>query len=66
MKKAERYVMSAPPELLGVLAVDKDQTPIQVSGDKRADTVMRKATDEPEIMPSPPAFNAVGWSSKQP
>lgn len=63
---AEKYVMSAPPELLGVLAVDKDQTPIQVSGDKRADIVMRKATDEPEVMPCPLAFNAVGWSSKQP
>jgi hypothetical protein len=63
---AEEYIMSARADLIGVLAVDKDQTPIQVSGDKRADVVMRKATEEPEIMPSPLAFNAVGWTAKQP
>jgi hypothetical protein len=63
---AEKYVMSAPPYLLGVLTVDKDQTPIQVSGNKNANIVMRKATEEQEVMPSPLEFNAVNWTSKQP
>ena len=63
---AENYVMNAPPRLLGVLTVGKDQTPVAVSGDKQANIVMRMATEEPEVMPDPLEFNAVDWSSKQP
>jgi hypothetical protein len=63
---ADKYIMSAPPDLLGVLAVNKDDVPIEVSDGKRGDAILRKATDEPEVMPAPAEFNAVGWNSTHP
>jgi len=60
---ADKYIMSASPDLLGVLAVNKDEVPVEVLGGKRGDAVLRMATDEPEVMPSPAEFNAVGWGS---
>ena len=59
---ADKYVMSASPHLLGLLTVSKDAVPIEVSDGKRGGAILRKATDEPEVMPAPPEFNAVGWS----
>ena len=56
--------MAAPPDLVGILAVNKDGVPIEVAGRKRDNAILRKATEEPEVMPSPPEFDAVGWSSK--
>jgi hypothetical protein len=63
---ADRYIMSASPDLLGVLAVDKNQVPIEVPDGKRREAILRKATDEPEVMPAPAEFNAVGWTSDHP
>lgn len=60
---ADKYIMSASPDLLGVLAVNKDEVPVEVIGGKPGDVVLRMATDEPEVMPSPAEFNAVGWGS---
>lgn len=60
---ADRYIMSASPDLLGVLALNKDDVPIEVLDDKRSNAVLRMATDEPEVMPSPPEFKAVDWGS---
>jgi hypothetical protein len=60
---ADRYVMTAPPDLVGILAVDKDGVPIEVSEENRGKAILRKATDEPEVMPAPAEFNAVGWNS---
>jgi hypothetical protein len=60
---ADKYIMSASPDLVGVLAVDTDGVPIEVSDGKRGDAILRKATDEPEVMPAPAEFNAVGWSA---
>jgi hypothetical protein len=57
--------MAAPPDLVGILAVDKDGVPIEVVAGKRDNVILRKATEEPEVMPSPPEFNAVGWSSNR-
>jgi hypothetical protein len=48
---------------VGILAVNKNEVPIDVSEDKRGDAILRKATDEPEVMPGPPEFNAVDWNS---
>lgn len=59
---ADPYIMSASPDLVGVLAVNRDGVPIEVSDAKRSDVILRKATDEPEVMPLPAEFNAVGWS----
>jgi hypothetical protein len=63
---ADNYAMTAPADLVGLLAVDKQGIPIEVSDDNRADVVLRKATDEPEIMPMPPDFNTVDWSRDRP
>jgi hypothetical protein len=60
---ADRYVMTAPPDLVGILAVNKDGVPIEVSKENRGKVILRKATDEPEVMPAPAEFNAVGWNS---
>jgi hypothetical protein len=59
---ADTYIMSASPDLLGVLAVNRDSVPIEVPGGKRNDAILRKATEEPEVMPAPPEFNAVDWN----
>jgi hypothetical protein len=60
---ADKYIMSVAPELVGVLAVNKDGIPIEVSDENRATAMLRKATDEPEVMPAPADFNAVAWNS---
>lgn len=60
--EAERYVMVVAPDLVGLLAVDsKGGVPTEVRDARRPDVILRKATDEPEVMPMPPDFNAVGW-----
>lgn len=63
IEQADTYVMSASPDLVGILAVNNDGVPIEVPGGKRGDAVLRKATDEPDVMPIPAEFNAVGWNS---
>jgi hypothetical protein len=60
---ADEYIMAAPPELVGILAVDKEGVPIELANGKRNNAILRKATDEPEVMPSPAQFDAVGWGS---
>jgi hypothetical protein len=61
---ADKYVMAAPPDLVGVLTATKDGLPIEVTGPACNQMILRRATEEPEIMPSPAQFNAVGWSSE--
>ena len=63
LELAENYVMSAPPDLVGVLAVNKEEVPMEVSDETRGKAVLRKATDESEVMPEPAEFNSVGWNS---
>jgi hypothetical protein len=63
VEQADKYIMSAAPNLVGILAVSKDGLPIEVSEGKRDGVSLRKATDEPEVMPDPATFDAVGWSS---
>lgn len=60
--RADEYIMRASPDLVGVLAVNENGVPIEVTNDNRGDAVLRKATDEPEVMPAPAEFNAVGWN----
>jgi hypothetical protein len=61
---ADTYIMAAPADLVGILAVNKEGVPIELVAGKRDSAILRKATDEPEVMPSPAEFDAVGWSSK--
>src|ERR1700732_5383767 len=63
---ADKYIMAAPPDLLGILAVNKEGVPIEVTDRKRDNAILRKATEEPEVMPSPAEFNAVGWTPNRP
>ena len=63
---ADQYIMAAPPDLVGLLAVDGNGVPIEVTVGKRNDAILRKATMEPEVMPTPAQFDAVGWSSTHP
>ncbi|WP_155526001.1 hypothetical protein [Bradyrhizobium amphicarpaeae] len=58
--------MTAPPEMTGILAVDKEGVPIEVSDRNRADAILCKATAEPDVMPAPADFNAIGWSPDRP
>jgi hypothetical protein len=58
---AERYIMSAPVEVVGILAVNADGIPIEVTGDTIKSAVLRKATDEPDVMPTPGEFGAIQW-----
>ncbi|UPK33001.1 hypothetical protein IVB18_32870 [Bradyrhizobium sp. 186] len=63
---ADQYVMSVPPELTGILAVSKSSAPVETTDSNRADAILRKATAEPEVMPAPADFNAVGWTPGRP
>ena len=63
---ADQYVMNAAPDLVGILAVNKNNVPIEVPRGKRGDAILRKATEEPEVMPAPAEFNAVDWSPDHP
>lgn len=63
MELADQYVMSAPADLVGILTVNKDDIPVEVSNESRGQAILRKPTDEPEVMPEPAEFNAVGWDS---
>src|SRR5580704_2905231 len=59
---ADKYVMSAAPDLVGLLAVSKAGVPTEMTDRNRGDLVLRKATDEPEVMPLPADFDAAGWN----
>jgi hypothetical protein len=65
LDSAEQYIMKVSPDLTGILAVDKDGVPIEVSAASRSNVILRKATEEPEVMPAPADFNSVGWSSER-
>jgi len=57
--------MAIPADLVGILAVNKESVPIEAASGKRDNVFLRKATQEPEVMPSPAEFDAVGWMSKR-
>ncbi len=51
--------MNVSPDLVGLLAVNKNAVPIEVSDGKRGEAILRKATDEPEVMPGSAGINTV-------
>lgn len=63
LELADKYIMSVPPNLVGLLAINKNELPIEVPDNQRGDVIFRKTTDEPEVMPGPSEFNAVDWDS---
>ncbi|MDL2400553.1 hypothetical protein [Rhizobium mayense] len=54
LDRAEDYVRSAPADIVGLLAIDANGIPVQISALNEADVQFRKATSEPEVMPSLP------------
>lgn len=54
LDRAEGYLRNAPPELVGILAVDKAGVPVEVYDLKLAGIEYRKATSEPEVTPDLP------------
>jgi hypothetical protein len=49
--RAERYVLDAPAEIVGMLAVDASGAPVAVSSAEDTGVMFRKATAEFEVMP---------------
>ncbi|MEW9805421.1 hypothetical protein [Mesorhizobium marinum] len=48
---AERYILAAPVEIVGALAVDAEGVAVEVSALDDAGVVLKRATAEPEVMP---------------
>jgi hypothetical protein len=61
---AETYIMNAPVAVVGVLSVDADGTPIEVTSETIKAAVLRKATEEPDVMPMPAEFSTSPWSGR--
>jgi hypothetical protein len=49
---AEAYILAAPLEIIGTLATNALGLPVEVSAAATADVVLRRATAEPEVMPT--------------
>jgi hypothetical protein len=64
MDIAETYIMTAPVAVVGVLCVDANGTPIEVTGETIKSAVLRKATEEQDIMPMPAEFSTAPWSGR--
>src|SRR5262245_23147838 len=54
--QAETYILAAAPDLLGVLTVNKQSIPVELVDGNRENMILRKSTDEPEVMPAPSDF----------
>lgn len=61
---AETYIMRAPVEVVGVLSVDAGGMPIEVTTETITAAVLRKATEEPDVMPMPAEFSTTPWSGQ--
>jgi len=64
MELAETYIMSAPVAVVGVLSVNADGTPIEVTSETIKTAILRKATEEPDVMPMPAEFSTTPWSGR--
>ncbi len=54
--------MNAPVEIVGLLAVAADGTPIEVTSQTVKTAILRKATEEPDVMPIPAELPANSWT----
>jgi hypothetical protein len=62
MDEAETYIMSAPVAVVGILSADTDGTPVEVTSKTIKAAILRKATEEPDVMPMPVEFSTTPWS----
>ena len=58
---AEDYVAKAPLEVVGILAVNGEGVPVEVTAERLSPVILRKATAEPEVMPQPVGFGTTNW-----
>lgn len=58
---ADRYLLKAPVEVVGALAVNADAIPVEVTADGLAAAILRRATNEPDVMPQPAEFGTMTW-----
>jgi hypothetical protein len=58
---AEDYVAKAPLEVVGVLAMNAEGVPVEVTAERLSSVILRKATVEPEVMPQPVGFGTTNW-----
>jgi hypothetical protein len=58
---ADDYLLKAPVEVVGVLAVNAEGTPVAVTAEGIASAILRKATTEPDVMPQPAEFGTTTW-----
>ncbi|MEA2883945.1 MAG: hypothetical protein QOH32_3201 [Bradyrhizobium sp.] len=58
---AEDYVAKAPLEVVGILAVNGEGVPVEVTAERLSSVILRKATAEPEVMPQPVGFGTTKW-----
>lgn len=61
LERAERYVARAPGETVGAIVVDEREVPVEVEALDDSKFVLRRATEEPEVMPQP-ADASFDWS----
>ena len=64
MALAETYIMRAPVAAVGVLSVNADGTPVEITNETIKTAVLRKATEEPDVMPMPADFSTTPWSGR--
>lgn len=64
LDRAEAYLLKAPSDLVGILAVDDNGNPMEVSDINTDGVVYRKATAEPEITPDLPEAGRQ-WNAKR-
>jgi hypothetical protein len=59
---ADGYLLKAPVEVVGVLAVNPEATPMEVTtAEGLASAILRKATNEPDVMPQPAELGTTAW-----
>lgn len=58
---AEAYVAQAPVEAIGMLSVNARGLPVEVTSETLSDSVLRKATEEPDVMPVPTDLAVASW-----
>ena len=58
---ADDYLLKAPVEVVGVLAVNAEGMPVEVTAAGLASATLRKATNEPDVMPQPVEFGTTAW-----
>jgi hypothetical protein len=58
---ADGYLLKAPVEVAGVLAVNTEGMPVEVAAEGLGSAILRKATNEPDMMPQPVEFGTTIW-----